>query len=244
MVCYQKIRSVGVKLLPLWGGGGGTELRLGDGTHADHGTQYLASWFHCCPATGWARWDGGIGLGVTCRRHHPGAAASHPLLILTTNLQALAAATGKNDAAIKKAYEESGDLGLVAVSSRGSQKTLFPLPPLTMRSVRPAALAFRFWSLPARCKSDSRSVCPFTHMCCLPPTHSHLPQVFAGFKQIAAVSGDKSQDRKKASSKQPACHACRLPGMHVPCWPVCHVCRACRGYGLGAFARCAGLPGA
>lgn len=51
-------------------------------------------------------------------------------------LQALAAATGKTDGAIKKAYEESGDLGLVACSSRGSQKTLFPLPPLTLRSVR------------------------------------------------------------------------------------------------------------
>ncbi|PRW32906.1 DNA ligase 1-like isoform B [Chlorella sorokiniana] len=74
-----------------------------------------------------------------------------------TLIKALAAATGKTDGNIKKAYEETGDLGLVACNSRGAQKTLFPLPPLTLRTV------------------------------------------FAGFKQIAAVSGDKSQDRKKGA---------------------------------------------
>lgn len=73
-----------------------------------------------------------------------------------TLVKALAQATGRKESSIKAEYAECGDLGLVAFSSRGMQKTMFPPPPLTLR------------------------------------------QVFKLFKDIAAVSGEKSQDRKKA----------------------------------------------
>lgn len=50
--------------------------------------------------------------------------------------QALAQATGSKDSAIKAKYDDTGDLGLVAVNCRGHQKTLFTPPPLTLRGVR------------------------------------------------------------------------------------------------------------
>lgn len=73
-----------------------------------------------------------------------------------TLIKALAQTTGRKEASIKAEYGDCGDLGLVAFNSRGTQKTMFPPPPLTLR------------------------------------------QVFKLFKDIAAVSGEKSQDRKKA----------------------------------------------
>ncbi len=54
------------------------------------------------------------------RHHHP---------------QALAAATGRKEALIKKEYEESGDLGVVAVNARSTQRTMFAPPPLTISGV-------------------------------------------------------------------------------------------------------------
>lgn len=52
-----------------------------------------------------------------------------------TLIKALCEATGKNEASIKKAYEASGDLGVVAVGARSTQKTMFAPPPLTVPSV-------------------------------------------------------------------------------------------------------------
>lgn len=50
-------------------------------------------------------------------------------------LQALAESTGRKEAVIKKEYEAKGDLGVVAVSARTSQRTMFPTKPLTIRGV-------------------------------------------------------------------------------------------------------------
>lgn len=44
-------------------------------------------------------------------------------------------ATGKNEASIKKSYEEHGDLGVVVVGARSTQRTMFAPPPLTIASV-------------------------------------------------------------------------------------------------------------
>ncbi|KAG2493340.1 hypothetical protein HYH03_008474 [Edaphochlamys debaryana] len=52
-----------------------------------------------------------------------------------TLIKALCEATGKNEASIKKAYEGSGDLGVVAVGARSTQRTMFTPPPLTIASV-------------------------------------------------------------------------------------------------------------
>ncbi|GFR47278.1 hypothetical protein Agub_g8965 [Astrephomene gubernaculifera] len=52
-----------------------------------------------------------------------------------TLIRALCEATGKNEASIKKAYEASGDLGVVAVGARSTQRTMFQPPPLTIASV-------------------------------------------------------------------------------------------------------------
>lgn len=49
--------------------------------------------------------------------------------------QALAAATGRKEASIKGDYEQSGDLGVVAANCRSAQRTMFPLPPLTIAGV-------------------------------------------------------------------------------------------------------------
>lgn len=51
------------------------------------------------------------------------------------DLQAIAQATGKKEAFIKGQYEETGDLGTVAVSARMTQRIMFPLPPLTILGV-------------------------------------------------------------------------------------------------------------
>ncbi|PSC72994.1 DNA ligase 1-like [Micractinium conductrix] len=50
-------------------------------------------------------------------------------------IKALAQTTGRKEASIKTDYASSGDLGLVAYASRGTQKTMFPPPPLTLRGV-------------------------------------------------------------------------------------------------------------
>lgn len=50
-------------------------------------------------------------------------------------VQALAAATGRSEAKVKKDYEESGDLGTVAAAARATQRTMFPTPPLTIPGV-------------------------------------------------------------------------------------------------------------
>jgi hypothetical protein len=67
------------------------------------------------------------------------ATAAAALLLLTQHAapcaQALAAATGRKEALIKKEYEESGDLGVVAVNARSTQRTMFAPPPLTISGV-------------------------------------------------------------------------------------------------------------
>lgn len=50
-------------------------------------------------------------------------------------LKALSQVTGRTVGALKSAYKEIGDLGDVAATSRTSQKTMFPPPPLTVRKV-------------------------------------------------------------------------------------------------------------
>jgi DNA ligase-1 len=50
-------------------------------------------------------------------------------------LQALASATGRKEALVKKEYETSGDLGKVAVMSRSVQRTMFKPAPLTIAGV-------------------------------------------------------------------------------------------------------------
>ena len=57
------------------------------------------------------------------------------LLTFTAFTQALAQATGRQESRIKKEYAESGDLGLVASSARGMQKTMFKPQPLTLQGV-------------------------------------------------------------------------------------------------------------
>ncbi|GIL44509.1 hypothetical protein Vafri_1960 [Volvox africanus] len=52
-----------------------------------------------------------------------------------TLIKALCEATGKNEASIKKSYEASGDLGVVAVGARSTQRTMFTPPPLTVANV-------------------------------------------------------------------------------------------------------------
>ncbi|KAL6053522.1 tRNA ligase [Balamuthia mandrillaris] len=50
-------------------------------------------------------------------------------------LKAVADATGRNLQAVKADYKAQGDLGSVAQSSRSTQRTMFPAPPLTVRKV-------------------------------------------------------------------------------------------------------------
>ena len=52
-----------------------------------------------------------------------------------TSLQALAEATGKSPAQIKKMYEQEGDLGVVAATARSKQNTLFKPKELTLQAV-------------------------------------------------------------------------------------------------------------
>lgn len=50
-------------------------------------------------------------------------------------LQALAAATGRQETRIRKEYSESGDLGTVASAARGMQRTMFQAKRLTVAGV-------------------------------------------------------------------------------------------------------------
>ncbi len=53
----------------------------------------------------------------------------------TNIMKAIAQATGRSLARIKEDAAAKGDLGLVAESSRSTQKTLFQSPPLTVSGV-------------------------------------------------------------------------------------------------------------
>lgn len=53
----------------------------------------------------------------------------------STLIKALAQATGRKESAIKKEYDEEGDLGVVAAASRATQKTMFQPAPLTIPGV-------------------------------------------------------------------------------------------------------------
>ena len=48
---------------------------------------------------------------------------------------AIAESTGRNLSAVKQLYDDLGDLGLVAQNSRATQRTMFPVPPLTIEGV-------------------------------------------------------------------------------------------------------------
>lgn len=50
-------------------------------------------------------------------------------------LQALAQATGRKEGTIKTEYDETGDLGVVAVGARSTQRTMFPPKPLDIPTV-------------------------------------------------------------------------------------------------------------
>lgn len=50
-------------------------------------------------------------------------------------MKAIADSTGRTPSSVKAAYDEMGDLGLVAKSSRSNQKTMFAVPALTIQSV-------------------------------------------------------------------------------------------------------------
>lgn len=52
-----------------------------------------------------------------------------------TLIKALAQATGRKESAIKADYDSTGDLGMVAVASRATQKTMFAPPSLTIAIV-------------------------------------------------------------------------------------------------------------
>lgn len=50
-------------------------------------------------------------------------------------IKALAQATGRQEAQVKKEYASVGDLGEVACNSKGKQRTMFPTKPLTIEVV-------------------------------------------------------------------------------------------------------------
>lgn len=52
-----------------------------------------------------------------------------------TLIKALAEATGRSEAAVKEAYTQEGDLGIVAQKSRANQRTMFAPPILSVRGV-------------------------------------------------------------------------------------------------------------
>ncbi len=52
-----------------------------------------------------------------------------------TLIKALAEATGRSEAAVKEAYTQHGDLGVVAQQCRATQRTMFAMPVLTVRGV-------------------------------------------------------------------------------------------------------------
>ena len=49
--------------------------------------------------------------------------------------QALASATGRTESRIKEDLKQEGDLGILAVKARSTQKTLFKQQPLTIKGV-------------------------------------------------------------------------------------------------------------
>jgi DNA ligase-1 len=51
--------------------------------------------------------------------------------------QALSAATGRAEGVLKKEYEASGDLGVVAAGARATQRTMFKPAPLTLQGEAP-----------------------------------------------------------------------------------------------------------
>jgi DNA ligase N terminus len=68
-------------------------------------------------------------------------------------LKALANATGRSDAQLRKEFQEAGDLGEVAAKSKGRQRTMFQPKPLTIRvraSAKPAFLWTQCFSHSAR----------------------------------------------------------------------------------------------
>jgi DNA ligase-1 len=50
-------------------------------------------------------------------------------------MKAIAEATGRTAQSLKAAYDEMGDLGLVAKTSRSNQRTMFAVAALTMQGV-------------------------------------------------------------------------------------------------------------
>ena len=52
-----------------------------------------------------------------------------------TLIKALAEATGRSEAGVKELYTQHGDLGIVAQTCRSTQRTMFPMPILTIRGV-------------------------------------------------------------------------------------------------------------
>lgn len=68
-------------------------------------------------------------------------------------IKAIASATGRTPAGVKKDFEKKGDLGTVAKESRSNQKTMFKPTPLTIDHV------FRTFSQIASEKGNS--VCIF-----------------------------------------------------------------------------------
>ena len=85
--------------------------------------------------------------------------------------KALANATGRSDAQLRREYHEVGDLGEVAVKSKGRQRTMFQPKPLTVR-VRPELSVPRFCALArlARAGVDvsrlkpALAFCPFVRL--------------------------------------------------------------------------------
>lgn len=53
----------------------------------------------------------------------------------STLIKALCQATGRKESAIKADYDQTGDLGCIAATARGSQKTMFKPKPLSVRGV-------------------------------------------------------------------------------------------------------------
>jgi len=91
-------------------------------------------------------------------------------------IKSVAHTTGKKDSTIKAEYEKLGDLGLVAVAARNTQKTIFPPPPLTIANV--------FNTLNQIAKATGRAVCNWIFFAVSlalffsacrsdPPLHSH-----------------------------------------------------------------------
>jgi DNA ligase N terminus len=77
----------------------------------------------------------------------------------SVRLQALAAATGRKEAALRAEYEACGDLGSVAAECRSRQRTMFTPPPLTVAGV---LKSFRDI---ARCVCTCVCACVCVHVC-------------------------------------------------------------------------------